>query len=40
MQDAPPRYIMGADCTLPGDIDWDNIRTAINTAHDHSQNVS
>jgi uroporphyrinogen decarboxylase len=31
--DAPERFILGADCTLPGDIDWDNIKTAISTAH-------
>ena len=31
--DAPERFILGADCTLPGDVDWDNIRTAIATAH-------
>ena len=33
LQDAPDRFILGADCTLPGDIDWDNIKTAIATAH-------
>jgi len=32
---APERFILGADCTLPGDIDWDNIRTAISTAHEY-----
>jgi len=32
-QQAPEKYILGADCTLPGDIDWDNIATAISTAH-------
>ena len=26
-------FILGADCTLPGDIKWDNIRTAIAAAH-------
>ena len=31
---APDRYILGADCTLPSDIDWDNIRTAISVAHE------
>ena len=30
---APERFILGADCTLPNDIDWDRIRTAISTAH-------
>ena len=29
------RQILGADCTLPGDIDWDNIRTAIAAAHQY-----
>ena len=31
--DAPDRFILGADCTLPGDIDWSRIRTAISAAH-------
>ena len=31
---APSNFILGADCTLPGDIDWENIRTAISCAHD------
>jgi uroporphyrinogen decarboxylase len=30
---APPRFFLGADCTLPGDVSWDNIRTAIAAAH-------
>jgi len=34
LQEAPDRFILGADCTLPADIDWDNIRTAISAAHD------
>jgi len=33
--DAPDRFILGADCTLPGDVDWDNIKTAIATAHQY-----
>jgi uroporphyrinogen decarboxylase len=33
LRGAPDRFILGADCTLPSDIDWDNIRTAISTAH-------
>jgi uroporphyrinogen decarboxylase len=33
LREAPARFILGADCTLPGDIDWHNIRTAISTAH-------
>ena len=30
---APARYMLGADCTIPSDTDWDNIRLAIDTAH-------
>jgi len=26
-------FVLGADCTLPGDIRWENIRTAIDVAH-------
>ncbi|MCP4543345.1 MAG: hypothetical protein GY832_40035 [Chloroflexi bacterium] len=35
LQDAPDRFMLGADCTLPSDIDWDNIKTAITTAHQY-----
>jgi len=28
------KFILGADCTLPGDIDWENIKIAIDTAHE------
>ena len=30
---APERYILGADCTIPSDTSWDNLRTAISVAH-------
>jgi uroporphyrinogen decarboxylase len=30
---APENFILGADCTLPGDVNWDNIKTAITIAH-------
>lgn len=33
LADAPERFILGADCTVPGDIGWDNLRLAIETAH-------
>ena len=33
LDDAPARYLLGADCTLPADTDWANIRTAIAAAH-------
>ncbi|HRJ41606.1 MAG: hypothetical protein KJZ86_07300 [Caldilineaceae bacterium] len=33
LAEAPPRYILAADCTLPNDVPWGNIRAAIDTAH-------
>jgi uroporphyrinogen decarboxylase len=30
---APERFILGADCTVPGDTSWDNLRAAIAFAH-------
>ena len=33
LRDAPERFILGADCTLPGDIEWTKIAAAISTAH-------
>jgi uroporphyrinogen decarboxylase len=32
-QHAPDNFVLGADCTLPGDINWMSIKTAIDTAH-------
>lgn len=33
LQAAPERFILGADCTVPGDARWEGLRTAIATAH-------
>jgi uroporphyrinogen decarboxylase len=33
LNEASRPFILGADCTLPGDIKWDNIRAAIDAAH-------
>jgi uroporphyrinogen decarboxylase len=33
--DAPPRFILGADCTVPSGTPWENLRVAIQTAHEH-----
>jgi uroporphyrinogen decarboxylase len=33
---APSRFILAADCTVPSSTDWNNLRTAIETAHQHS----
>ncbi len=30
---APDRFILGADCTVPSETPWDNLKTAIDTAH-------
>jgi len=35
LSEAPDKFILGADCTVPGDTPWDNIRTAISTAHSY-----
>jgi uroporphyrinogen decarboxylase len=35
LQDASSPFILGADCTLPGDIKWDNIKIAIDAAHNY-----
>jgi uroporphyrinogen decarboxylase len=33
LDQASDKFFLAADCTLPSDIDWDNIRTAIAAAH-------
>lgn len=33
IENAPPRFILGADCTVPGETPWDNLKIAIDTAH-------
>jgi uroporphyrinogen decarboxylase len=32
---APERFILGADCTVPGDTPWENLKVAIETAHEY-----
>lgn len=34
---APERFILAADCTVPNDTDWDNLKAAITTAHEYKQ---
>ncbi len=36
LKEAPPPFVIGADCTLPNDIKWENIRSAIAAAHRRS----
>ena len=33
---APEKFVLAASCTLPGNIDWANIKAAIHTAHQYS----
>jgi uroporphyrinogen decarboxylase len=35
LHEIPDKFILGADCTVPNDTNWDNLRTAISTAHSH-----
>lgn len=30
---APERFILGADCTIPSEVNWDNLKYAISLAH-------
>jgi uroporphyrinogen decarboxylase len=32
---APEQFILGADCTVPSDTPWENLKAAIETAHQH-----
>jgi len=34
---APERFVLAADCTVPGDTPWENLRTAIETAHTYQK---
>ena len=31
----PERFILAADCTVPSDTPWENLRTSIETAHQY-----
>ena len=35
IESAPARFILGADCTVPPDTPWENLRIAIQAAHDY-----
>jgi uroporphyrinogen decarboxylase len=37
LRDAPKRFILAADCTVPSDTPWENLRIAIQTAHEHKK---
>ena len=42
LADKPDKFILGADCTLPGEVDqktlWGNAKTAISAAHEFEGN--
>lgn len=40
LRDAPARFILGADCTVPGDTPWENLRAAIEEAHQTEDRLS
>lgn len=33
LENASRNFILGADCTVPGDTDWDKLRAVIDYAH-------
>lgn len=33
LSEAPQKFMLGATCTIPGDTNWNNVRTAMDTAH-------
>jgi uroporphyrinogen decarboxylase len=33
LENAAPDFILGADCTVPGETDWDKLRAVIDYAH-------
>ena len=37
LADVPERFILGADCTIPSTVNWENIRAAIQVAHAHTR---
>lgn len=37
LTEAPKRFILAADCTVPSDTPWEHLKTAIDTAHRYRQ---
>ena len=37
IDEAPERFILAADCTVPADTPWENLRIAIQAAHEHER---
>ncbi len=38
LREAPARFMLAADCTVPSDTPWDNLKIAIDTAHTFQRN--
>jgi uroporphyrinogen decarboxylase len=36
LAEAPERFMLGADCTVPSVTPWENLKATIDTAHQHS----
>ena len=36
IKSAPEQFMLGAECTVPGDIDWGKLKKAIEVAHSYS----
>jgi uroporphyrinogen decarboxylase len=36
---APERFILAADCTVPGDTPWEHLKMAIDTAHEYRKHL-
>ncbi|MEN8156928.1 MAG: uroporphyrinogen decarboxylase family protein [Bacteroidota bacterium] len=37
LSEAPEKFILAASCTVPGDTDWERIKTAVDTAHQYKR---
>jgi uroporphyrinogen decarboxylase len=37
LQQAPERFILAADCTVPAETPWENLKTAIEVAHGYNR---
>ncbi len=37
LDNAPGKFMLGATCTLPGNIKWENIKTSIDMAHNYKK---
>lgn len=37
LEDAPDRFILAADCTIPSTVNWENLKIAIDLAHQYKK---